>query len=134
MNVLGQPAEVAARGDGADEDAGILGVAMHANAVAEDGPAGNRARRIDRRDRDRSAASAKVSDVGVDQRRLAGSRRAAEADHGRVAGRQVCETADRIGMRAALLDKRKAARERGGVAATQPVHKFGEGGRNVRRQ
>jgi hypothetical protein len=113
---------------------GILGVAMHANAVAEDGPAGNRARGIDRRDRDRSAASAKVSDVGIDQGRLASPGRAAEADHGRVAGRRVSETANRIGMRAALLDERKAARKRGGVAATQPVDKCSECGRDFRRQ
>ena len=48
----GQAAEVAARRHAADEHARIAGVRLHADAVAEDGAAGERAGRIHRHDAD----------------------------------------------------------------------------------
>ena len=47
-----QPAEVAAGGHRADEHAGVGGVVLHAHAVAEDRPARERRRRVDREHRD----------------------------------------------------------------------------------
>ena len=52
---VGEAAELAARGHRTDEHAGIGGVGAHAHAVAEDGPAGPWARRVDREHRDRVA-------------------------------------------------------------------------------
>ena len=52
-----QAAEMAARRHAADEHAGIAGVRAHADAVAEDGAAGERAGRIDGDDADRQAGS-----------------------------------------------------------------------------
>ena len=48
-----QAAEMAARGHAADEHAGVAGVRLHADAIAEDRAAGIRAGRIDRDHGDR---------------------------------------------------------------------------------
>ena len=44
----GQPAEMAPRRHGPDEDTGVEGVVLHPHAVTEDGTAGERRRRVDR--------------------------------------------------------------------------------------
>ena len=68
-----QPAEVAAGGHRADEHAGVEGVVLHADPVAEDGAAGERRRRVDgqhrRPRRRRRARIAPTSALG--ERRLA---------------------------------------------------------------
>ena len=51
-----QAAEVAARRHAADEDARVAGVRLHADAIAENGAAAERAGRIDRDDADRLPA------------------------------------------------------------------------------
>ena len=52
-----EAAEVAARRHAADEDAGVGDVRLHADAIAEDRAAGERAGRIDRDDADGLAAT-----------------------------------------------------------------------------
>ena len=54
----GQPAERAARRHAADEDAGVGGQVLHADAVAEDGAVRERAGRVDGDDAERLAALA----------------------------------------------------------------------------
>ena len=71
-----QPAEVAARGHAPDEHAVVAGVRLHADAVAEDRAAGERAGGIDGDDADRLAAPAQLQREPVHQRALAGARRA----------------------------------------------------------
>ena len=56
----GKPAQRAARRHAADEDAGIAGQIEHADAVAEDGAAGERAGGIDGDDADRAAGLAEA--------------------------------------------------------------------------
>ncbi len=55
-----EPAEVPARRHAADEDALVLGVRLHAHAVAEHGPAAVRAGRIDREHAHRATARAQL--------------------------------------------------------------------------
>ena len=75
-----QAAEVAARGERADEDAVVGGVALHADAIAEDGAAGERRRRIDGDDADALASFAVVVDERVDDGRLARAGVAGDAE------------------------------------------------------
>ena len=55
-----QAAVAAARGEAADEDAGIEEVRLHADAVAQHGAARERARRVDRDDADAAARGAQA--------------------------------------------------------------------------
>jgi hypothetical protein len=79
----------AARRHGADVDAGVEAEVRHADAVAEDGAAGERARRVDGDDADfRAAVADQPGEVG-DERRLAAAGHAGDADHMRVPGAPV---------------------------------------------
>ena len=78
-------AQVAARGERADEDVLVRAVLAHADAVAEHGAAGDRAGRVDGDDRDALAAREQCAEQRVDQRRLARARRAGDAQHVRAA-------------------------------------------------
>ena len=69
-----ESAGCAARGHGADEDAGIGVMALHADAVAEDRAARGAAGGIDRDDRDCLPAAAHLRGQRVDQRTLARAR------------------------------------------------------------
>jgi hypothetical protein len=75
-----QAAEVAARGHRADEDLVARAVLVHAQAVAEDGAAADRAGRIDGDDGDAAPALREFADQGVDEGGLAGARRPGDAD------------------------------------------------------
>ena len=55
-----QAAVAAARGQAADEDAGVEEVGLHADAVAEHGAARERARRVDRDDADAAVRGAEA--------------------------------------------------------------------------
>ena len=77
----GQPAEVPARGHRADVDALVLVVALHADAVAEQRPAGERRGRVDGQHAHGAATAAQLGRQGVGQGGLADARRARDADH-----------------------------------------------------
>ena len=102
-----QPAEVAARRHRADEHAGVGGVVLHAHPVAEDGPAGERRRRVDGEHGDLLAARPQVGDQGARQRALAGARRPGQPDRVGVAGQRRGQPADLPGALAAALDERQ---------------------------
>ena len=116
VDASSETAEMTARGDRADEDAGVFRMPLHADAVAKHGPAGNRARRIDGGDGDGASGRAQMGYVGVDERRFARSR-AAEADDGGPPGRRINRPGNRVGERASLFGQRQASRKRGRLAA-----------------
>ena len=112
-----EPAEMPARGHAADEDAVVADVRLHAHAIAEDRAAGERAGRIDGEDADRLAAGANSVDQPIDERALAGARRAGDADQVRAAGAaDRCRgPASRAGGRF-VFDQRDRARDRARIA------------------
>lgn len=123
-----QSAEMAAAGERPDEHARIGGMLRHADTVAQNGAAGERRRRIDRDDADALAALAQLADIGRDQRGLAGTRRAGEADHQRMAE----PAADRLQHQPRLvgfvLDRRDGPGQRrplAGQQSRQPVRQDG---------
>ena len=122
-----QPAEVAAGRHRADEHARVGGVVLHPHAVAEDGPAGERRRRVDGEHGDLVAEAAEVRDQRRCQRALAGARRPGEPDRVGVPGQRGGEAADLPGRVAAALDER----EQPGLGAAVAVLRSGE---QVRRQ
>src|SRR5919108_1129384 len=82
----GQSAELPARRQRADEDAGIERMVLHADAIAEDRAAGERARRIDGDDADGLSGAADVRDEAIDQRALPRAGIAGDADELRAPG------------------------------------------------
>ncbi len=100
-----EPAEVAARGHGPDEDAGIGRMTLHADAVTEDRTAAERARRIDREHPDFLAGRAQPRDELVGQSRLPGTGRTCDADRPRVAGARVQHLDRDAGTFAAPFDE-----------------------------
>ena len=70
----GQPAEVPAAGHRADVDAGVGGVVLHPDPVAEQRPAGERAGRVDREHADPLAPGPQTPDQRGGRRRLADAR------------------------------------------------------------
>ena len=118
---LAEPAERAAVGHRADEDAGIEEVLGEADAVAEQRAVRERRRRVDREDRDGAVRGAPVLDDRADERRLAGARRAREADDGGVAGVRI-DLADELPAGGVVvLDERDRAGERAPVAVEQAL-------------
>src|SRR5207302_1438157 len=77
---LGETTEVAARPHRPDENLGVEEVVAQPDAVAEQSPVRERARRIDRDHADRDAALPHVPDQRRDEARLADSGRAGDAD------------------------------------------------------
>ena len=75
-----QSAQSAPRGQRADENACVQRVFRHADTVAQNGPPGDRAGRINRHHAHGLAAFAKFGDIGVDQRRFPRPRRAGETN------------------------------------------------------
>ena len=98
---LAQPAERAAVGHRADEDAGVEEVLGQPDAVAEQRAVGERRGGIDREDADLPVLGAAGARQRRDQRRLAGAGRAGEAHEHRLAG-----------VRIDLLDDLPAAADR----------------------
>ncbi len=116
-----EPAEVPARRHRADEDAGVEPERLHAYAVAEDGAARERARRVNGDDADALAARAVEPGELVHERRLPRPGRARDADD---------EAAPRVredGLHQtgrvvrAVLDLRDGARDGARVARQNPV-------------
>jgi hypothetical protein len=83
LHAEGKAPEVAAGGEGADEDEGVGGVAHHPDAVTEDGPAGERRGRVHGDDADAPVwlAAAQLEDHGVHEGGLAAAGRAGDAEH-----------------------------------------------------
>ena len=77
---LREAAEPIARGERAQEHAGVAGARAHAHAIAEERAAAPRARGIDGEDADRLAPRARAAHERVEQRGLAGAGRAGEAE------------------------------------------------------
>ena len=122
---LAEPAERAAVGHRADEDAGVEEVVGQADAVAQQRAVGERRRRVDRQHRDlRGPAVAAELRQRADERRLAGAGRAGEADD-RGAARVRVDLADELpARRVVVLDERDGPRQRALVAVEQAL---GEG-------
>jgi hypothetical protein len=116
---LGEPAQVPARAHRPDVDAGIEEVVGEPDAVAEEGAARERARRVDRDDADGAPQPAHVANEGADQRRLADAGRAGDAERVRVARLGVELADDAVGGRVTALDESDRTRERAAVA---PAH------------
>jgi hypothetical protein len=117
----GEPAASATRAQAADEDGRVEGMILHANAVAEDGPAAERARGIDRHDPDALGARAELPDQAVDQRRLAGARRSGDAERVGVAEPRVDACHDRRHVSGFVLDPRHQLGEGDAVARQHPI-------------
>jgi alkylhydroperoxidase family enzyme len=127
MDTLGQSAQMTARCHGADEDARIFRMPPHPHAVAEDGAAENRTRRIDGGDRNSAALRAERGDCGVDQRRLPRTRRAGETDHCGPAGFGNDAPVDVVGGAAARFNHADATRECPGIAGAKSLDDIGAG-------
>ena len=107
-----QPAEMAAGGHRADEDALVGGVLLHADAVAEQRAAGERRRRVDgEHARPAAPAPAWRDDERGGRRRLADARRAGDADDAAPARRrgELAPSAPDLGR--AVLDERDQPRD-----------------------
>ena len=103
----GQPAEVAAGGHRADEHAGVGGVVLHADPVAEDRPAGERRRGVDSEHGDLLAEGPQVAHERRRERALAGARRAGHTERVGLPGQRRRQPADLAGVLAAALDERQ---------------------------
>lgn len=119
----GETAERAARGHGARVEAWVAEALLKADAVAEDGAAGEGAGGIDGDDADGSGRRAVVGGEPVDERAFAGSGSAGDADAQAAAGMREAggEHGGRFGR--AVFDERNGAGERAGIAAAKPLDK-----------
>ena len=78
---LGQAAQVPARAHGADEDAAVIRVGLHADAVAQDSAAGEGGAGVDGQHADAEIARPQQAHQAVDQGALAGAGRPGHAQH-----------------------------------------------------
>jgi hypothetical protein len=136
-----QPAKRAAGGHAADEDARIERVRLHPDAVAEHGPARERARRIHGHNPNGFPLRAQERDEPVHHRGLARAGRAGDPDHVGAAGARVDRLHDGGHRVAAIFDvgdepregepvaTQHARDERGGVGAAGS--RFGSGHRRA---
>ena len=105
----GESAHGAAGGHGADEDAGVGVVLLHAYAVAEDGASGEAAGGVDGEDGDRFVLGSQGQGQGVDEGALAGSGGSRDADDEGVAGGRAFSVARACGSRFSILVARRAS-------------------------
>ena len=126
-----QAAELAARRERADEDVRMRRVRAHADAVAEDRAAADRARRVDRDHGDRVALGEPGAEQRVDQRRLAAAGNAGDADDPGAAGALAPARRGLARAGPVVVDQRQQARERAPVARDRPVGEARRGGRRV---
>ena len=117
----GESAERAAGGHGARVEAGVGMAILKTDAVAENGAAGEGAGGIDGDDADGFAGFPKSAGQAIDQRALAGSGSAGDADAEGAAGMR--ETGGEQGgrFRGIVFDQRDGAGESAGVAGAEPV-------------
>ena len=112
-----QSAEIAARRHAANEDAGVGCHPLHAYAVAENGAARKRARRVYGKDADALAAGAISGGQPVNQRALAGAWRSGNADDQRMAGVREERFQQRRRFSVTVFDRADGARDGPLVAA-----------------
>ena len=129
----GQPAGVAAGGHRPDEHVAVAGVGLHPDPVAEDRPAGDRARRVDRDDRDRPAGPPDLGDERRDERRLAGAGRPGDPDEVGPAGARVEPAEGDLGDRGPVLDRGQEPGERAAIAGQRRVGELRPAPSRVRR-
>ena len=115
----GQAAERAAGGHGADVDALVQGDGFHADAVAEEGAAGERAGGIDRDHRHLEPGGAVGGDEALDQGGLPGPGRAGDADAAGFAEGAVDLGEELFEAGPAVLDHRDRPGQCGGFAGNQ---------------
>jgi len=100
----------------ADEHAVVEKVRLHSDAVAEDRPAAERARGIDRDDPHGGALAAQPGDQAVDERRFPGTGRSRDPDDVRSARVLVDGAHDLASVGVAILDSGDQFGERHAVA------------------
>src|SRR3954464_11977034 len=123
----GQPAHGAAGGHRADEDAGIGVEGRHADTVAQQGAAGERAGGIDGQDAHRLPALADAAGETVHERALAGAGGTGDADHPRFS-RLAVDPPDQLPLpRPAVLQDRDRPSESARVALEQARNEVVEG-------
>ena len=116
--------EMAACGHRADEHAGVGGVVLHPNAIAEDRPSGEGRRGIDREHGDLELERAQVADDRARQRRLARSGRTGEPDRVAGSGAWVGEATDLSRLVVTALDQGEETGERRTVALEGRLEQF----------
>src|SRR4051794_26327319 len=121
-----QPAEVPPRGHRADVDAAVAGVVLHAHAVAEQRPAGERGRRVDREHADPLAGLTERAHERRRRRRLADTRGTGEPEHLGVPGVRGEGGRDLAQRGAGVLDQRDQPGDRARVAVPSPCDELGD--------
>ena len=118
---LGEAAERAAGRHRADEHARVEEVVREADAVAEHGALGERARGVDRQHADLAVALAQLAADRPDQGALADPGRAGEADDPRLAGAREQLGDQPVALRIVVLDQADRPRQRALVAGDQAL-------------
>src|ERR1700676_2372453 len=113
-----EPTKESARGHGANENPSVAGVALHADAVAKDGPAGVRACRVHGDHADAVFTLAVIRGKTIDQRALASAGRASDAGEIRLAGVGKKLAKEFFGFRRVIFDGCDGARDGTHVAGT----------------
>jgi hypothetical protein len=104
-----------------DEHAGVAGVRLHPDAIAENRPTRERTRRIDGNHANGAIRRTNLCGQLVDERALTGARRTGDADNVGAAGTGI-EAPDEIGAeRRFVLDERDGARDRAGIAREHAI-------------
>ena len=115
---LREAAQAVARRHRAQEDAGIGGGRAHADAIAEQGAAAGRARRVDGHDRERLPARPQLTHERVEQARLSGAGRPGDPDARRAGeGRLALERIEQPQRQGSLV----------GAAVLDEVQRFDDG-------
>ncbi|MEN9801199.1 MAG: hypothetical protein RLZ37_324, partial [Actinomycetota bacterium] len=107
--------EMSSRGHRPDEDSAIGCVILHSNTVAENRPARERRRRIDRKDCDFEIHSTQVTDHSRRERALARPRSPRQADRVTGSASGIRKSADCTSFISAALDHRQQSRERASI-------------------
>ena len=114
---LGEPTEVPARSHRADEDVRVEKVVREPDPVAEQRAVGEGAGGVDGDHAHGALLGAHVTHERADERRLADTRRARDADDERRAGLRIELADELVRERVAVLDQRDRPCERAAVAA-----------------
>jgi hypothetical protein len=112
---------MAARRHASDEHAGVLGVRLHAHAVAQDGATGVGTGRIDAQHAHGAAALADLRGQPIDERALARPGRPGDANQIRAAGLREQAGDERGRAGCFVLDQGNRARDRARIAGQQAV-------------
>ncbi len=128
-----QPSGVSARRHRADEDVPILGIRLHPDAIAQQRPAGDRARRIDGDDRHGPTRPPDLRDQGRHERRFPGPRRPGDPDEMRPSGHRVEAPKGGLGDGGPVLDRGQETGQRQSVARDGRLAQLSRPGRGIGR-